>query len=129
MDGQEYAQGLIEVAGVKGNPAYRATLKEKELTLVPVGVPFLQLDDVDDIKKIPEFIKLLEVRAADLARSARVASSSSPTIPGSSYVTSTGVHVDPRGIKKTLEPGEVRLPPPSLYPEPPDEDEFGRRCP
>ena len=113
--------GVIEVAGVKGNPAYRATLKQKELALVPVGVPFLQLDGVEHLDRIPEFIGTLRERAADLARAARVSSPAS-RIPGGAYVTPSGRHVDPRGIKKKLESGETRRPPPSLYPEAPADE-------
>ena len=119
-DGGVHAHGVIEVAGVKGNPGYRANLKQKELALVPVGVPFLELDNADDLDQIPAFIASLEKQVANKAASLRASSTGSTGL--GAYVTASGRHIDPRGIKKKLQPGEIRKPLPSMYPEPPADE-------
>jgi len=117
-DNEVKGHGVIEVAGVKGNSAYRATLRAKKLALAPVGVPFLQLDGMADLVKIPGFIEGLRSRTAARASQSTTRHSS----PDGSHVTTDGVYIDPRAVNKKMDPGETRRPPPSLYPTTPPED-------
>jgi hypothetical protein len=103
--GESRAWAVVEVAGVRGDPSYKATLRAKERTCLQAGVPWVSLGT--NLTAIPEFIDRLDVIVGEREKlrkdeaGSRVPNSMMP------HTTAGGVYVDPRAVND----GRRHLPP------------------